>query len=406
MDLVILFFKNVLDLTSAMAVYILVGLLIAGVLKEIIPPDYISRKLGKKSFGSVLKASLLGIPLPLCSCSVVPFAVSLKKEGASKGAVQSFLISTPITGVDSILATYGTFGLAFVVYKVVTSFVMAIVAGIVQNVSDKYEPQEVENLQSKVVQKKEEVKTCACEEQKEEISSCGCTDKKEEKESTCCCSGEEKKDEDKEEGCGCSNGGSNKKGFDIAGIFHYAFGILFKDMAKSLFFGILIGALFTTFLPPELAKGLFSHTYLTYLLMIVISVPLFVCATSSIPIAVSLLLNGMSFGAAFIFLSAGPATSTVTMAVIYKTLGKKALGIYLGVIIILSLVFGYIFDNFLPHDALRAGVVKSEHAGIFTEFFAVVMLVMLVYYLVQGFLEKRFGIKPKKKKKKSGSCCG
>ncbi len=396
MDLVILFLKNVLDLTSAMAIYILLGLLIAGVLKEIIPPDYISKKLGKKSLGSVLKASLLGIPLPLCSCSVIPFAASLRKEGASKGAVQSFLISTPITGVDSILATYGTFGLAFVVYKVATSLVIAVVAGVVQNISDKYEPEEAKELEAKETQTKKmlsekEPKTCACTEKKEELNSCACTENKEKEE---------------EGGCCCSDGASAKKGFDIAEIFHYAFGVLFKDMAKSLFFGILIGALFTTFLPPELAKGLFSHTYLTYFVMIVISVPLFVCATSSIPIAVSLLLNGMSFGAAFIFLSAGPATSTVTIAVIYKTLGKKALGIYLGVIIILSLVFGYIFDNFLPHDALRAGVMKSEHAGIFTEFFAVLMIVMLIYYLVQGFLEKRFGIRFNKKKKSGGSCCG
>lgn len=111
MELAILLANNFLVLLDAMSIYILIGLLIAGFLKQIIPDDFVVKHLGKGSISSVLKATLFGIPLPVCSCSVVPLAQGLRKEGASKGAVQSFLISSPITGVDSILATFSFFGL-------------------------------------------------------------------------------------------------------------------------------------------------------------------------------------------------------------------------------------------------------------------------------------------------------
>ena len=106
MEIISKFFENFFLLASAMSFYILLGLIIAGILKQIIPSDFVSKHLGKSSLGSVVKATIFGIPLPVCSCSVIPLAKSLQKEGASRGAVQSFLISTPITGVDSIMATY------------------------------------------------------------------------------------------------------------------------------------------------------------------------------------------------------------------------------------------------------------------------------------------------------------
>ena len=137
MELAILLANNFLVLLDAMSIYILIGLLIAGFLKQIIPDDFVVKHLGKGSISSVLKATLFGIPLPVCSCSVVPLAQSLRKEGASKGAVQSFLISSPITGVDSILATFSFFGLFFTIFRVITSLIIAIIVGLIQNFIEK-----------------------------------------------------------------------------------------------------------------------------------------------------------------------------------------------------------------------------------------------------------------------------
>ena len=339
MDTLILYFENFFELLNAMAIYILLGIIFAGVLKQIIPNDFVSKHLGKGDFSSVLKASLLGIPIPLCSCSVIPFANSLKKEGASKGAVQSFLISTPITGADSIMATYGFFGFIFTLYRVISSFIIAIVAGILQNIVDNKFEKSTE---------------------KEENSSCLCS-----------CSSEHKE--------------KVKKSFSIKEVFDYALNTIFKDFAKPLLFGLLLGAAFTTFLPKEYASMLFENQFLSYGVILLISTPLYVCATASLPIAASLMLSGLSGGAAFIFLSAGPATNSVTMSVIYKSLGKSALVIYLGTIVVLSLVFAYIFDTFFPPLDIVNYINHKEETSILNIIASVVMLGLMLFYLVKRY---------------------
>ena len=343
METLILYLTNFLELLNAMAIYILVGVLFVGVLKQIIPDDFVSKHLGKGNFSSVLKASLLGIPMPLCSCSVIPFANSLKKEGASKGAVQSFLISTPITGADSIMATYGFFGWVFTLYRVVSSFIIAIIAGILQNI--------VDNKFAK--------------EQVEEKSSCGCS-------------------------CSCSSLKEEeiKKSFNILEVFDYAFNTIFKDFAKPLLFGLLLGAAFTTFLPKEYASTLFENQFLSYGLILLIAIPLYVCATASLPIAASLMLSGLSGGAAFIFLSAGPATNSVTMSVIYKSLGKSALVIYLGTIAVMSLFFAYIFDNYFPPLDIVSFMNHKEEISILNTLSSFIMIGLMLYYFVQPLLKK------------------
>jgi len=338
MEIILLYLTNFFELLNAMAIYILVGIIFAGVLKQIIPDDFVSKHLGDGNFSSVFKASLLGIPMPLCSCSVIPFANSLKKEGASKGAVQSFLISTPITGADSIMATYGFFGWVFTLYRVVSSFTIAIVAGVLQNL--------VDNKFDKT-QNKEKKETCGC--------SCSCSEEKEVK---------------------------VKKQFSIKEVFNYAFNNIFKDFAKPLLFGLLLGAIFTTFLPKEYASIVFENELLSYGLILLISIPLYVCATASLPIAASLMMAGLSGGAAFIFLSAGPATNSVTMSIIYKSLGKSALIIYLGTIAILSLLFGYIFDLYFPSLDIINFINHQEETNIVNIFASIMMLGLMVYYLI------------------------
>lgn len=357
------FLENFFELANSISIFILVGLFIAGILKELIPADFVSKKLGKKSFGSVFKAALFGIPLPLCSCSVIPFASSLKKEGASKGAVQSFLISTPITGVDSILAIYGVFGWFFTIYKVISSFIIAIVAGVLQNIFDKDEV------------KKEAPKFSAFSPIKQTSESSCCS------QTSSCCSSDTKTD--------------TKKSFSLKRAMDYGFGTLFKDIAKPLFWGLLLGALFTTFFPADLANKMFENQYLTYLAVLVISIPLYVCATASLPIAAAFILSGMSFGAAFMFLSAGPATNSVTIGVVAKSLGKKAVFIYLGTIFILSFAFGFIFDSFFESTGLNASFQIHEEEG-------------LLYSLASIFLIGHIfvtWVKELKSKNSKESCC-
>ncbi|MCW9026484.1 MAG: permease, partial [Thiovulaceae bacterium] len=139
MELILEFFNALYNLSNAMSWYILFGLIFAGILHELVPDTLVTKHLGKESISSVIKSTVFGIPLPVCSCGVIPLATSIKKSGASKGATLSFLISTPITGVDSILATYGMFGWVFTIYRVITSMFIAMIAGILTNIYDKEE---------------------------------------------------------------------------------------------------------------------------------------------------------------------------------------------------------------------------------------------------------------------------
>jgi protein translocase SecG subunit len=131
------FLEALYDLSNAMAPYILFGLVFAGILHELVPETLVTKHLGKENISSVVKSTVFGIPLPVCSCGVIPLATSIKKSGASKGATLSFLISTPITGVDSILATYGIFGWIFTLYRVFTSMIIAMIAGVLTNIFTK-----------------------------------------------------------------------------------------------------------------------------------------------------------------------------------------------------------------------------------------------------------------------------
>lgn len=350
MELAILLANNFLILLDAMAIYVLFGLLFAGILKQIIPDDFVIKHLGRGSVSSVVKATLFGIPLPVCSCSVIPLAQSLKKEGASKGAVQSFLISSPITGVDSILATFSFFGLIFTIFRVISSVIIAITVGLIQNFVDKDE---------KII--KEEVS----------ISSCGCSNS-------------------------CSSS-SVKKSFSIKKVFFYAYVTLFVDMVKPLFIGLIFGALFTTLAPKEYTSLLFENQILTYIVIMLFSMPLYVCATASLPIAAALMLEGMSAGAAFVFLTAGPATSAITMSVVYKTLGKTSLIIYLSTISVLSLFFGFLFDLFFSDINILQFNLHDEETNLISQIASFIMLFLMAYYLIKPWLFR--------KKITNTSCC-
>jgi len=357
MELAHEFANNFLKLLDAFSVYVMVGLFVAGILKQIVPDNFVSSHLGKDSTGSVVKATLFGIPLPVCSCSVIPLAQGLKKEGASKGAVQSFLISTPITGVDSILATYSLFGWVFTVFRVISSIIIAITVGLVQNIFEKKD--------TKVEVLKEE-ETASCCSTTTSSSSC------------------------------CSSSTPQKKKFSFIAVLKYGYGTLFSDMAKALLIGLILGALFITFMPQEYSKILFENQFLTYIVVMLFAMPLYTCATASLPIAAALMLQGMSGGAAFIFLTAGPATSAVTMSIVYKMLGKRALIIYISTIFVLALIFGIVYDTYFGELVLLGISHEHESSSLIESLASLSMLLLIFYHLFKDKFSKKEEVK---------SCC-
>ncbi len=360
MELITLFFTALIDLSNAMAPYILFGLLFAGILHELVPDTIVTKHLGKESIGSVIKSTVFGIPLPVCSCGVIPLATSIKKSGASKGATLSFLISTPITGVDSILATYGIFGWAFTLYRALTSMVIAIVAGVLTNLFDK-----------------EEVpKPLFSAAPASGFSMVPPVSKNAETES--CCSGSS-----------CCESGVKQK-FSLSKALKYAFITLLGDIAKPLFWGLILGAVITAAIPENLSTILVEYSWLSYLIVIAIAVPMYVCATASLPIAAALMLSGVSAGAAFVFLTAGPATNTVTIGVVKKMLGTRSLYIYLGTIIAGSVLFGLGLDVLFDINNIDPATLVHMHeeAGLIAMASSVVLWGFVAYFIVKPYVKR------------------
>ncbi len=350
MEYITAFLVALYDLSNAMAPYILFGLIFAGFLHELVPDTIVKNHLGRDSVWSVIKATLFGIPLPVCSCGVIPLATSIKKSGASSGSTLSFLISTPITGVDSILATYGMFGWAFTLYRVITSMIISIIAGILANFYGE----------------KEESKPAF-------------STKKPEEEETACTSGS----------C-CATTHKEKKTFMSVSknALKYAFGTLLSDIASPLLMGLLLGALITVAIPQNLSEILIEYSWLSYIIVIAIAVPMYVCATASLPIAAGLMLAGVSPGAAFVFLSAGPATNTVTIGVVKKMLGTRTLYIYLGTIIIGSVLFGFGLDYILSGVDVKELVHLHEDAALQAILSSVVLWLFVLYYMLKPYFSK------------------
>ncbi len=368
MEQITLFFNALVDLSNAMAPYILFGLIFAGILHELVPETLVTKHLGKENIWSVIKSTIFGIPLPVCSCGVIPLATSIKKSGASKGATLSFLISTPITGVDSIMATYGIFGWIFTIYRALTSMVIAMMAGILTNFFDKEEEKPKPAFS---------INTSTSFGLSPKVGLSSISPKS--SEGSCCSSNTS---------C-CSSAGAKKENF-IVRVYNYAFGTLLKDIAKPLFWGLILGALITIAIPSNLSEILVEYAWLSYVIVIIIAVPMYVCATASLPIAAGLMLSGVSAGAAFVFLSAGPATNTVTMGVVKKMLGTRSLYIYLGSIIVGSIFFGLGLDYLFSTSEIdpKTLVHMGEHIGFLAIISSIILWLFVGYYILKPYFLK------------------
>lgn len=341
------YFAELWFLLLEMSPWLLLGLIFAGLLKVYFPQKHIDKYLGKSTFRSALNASLLGIPMPLCSCGVIPTGISFFKNGASKGATNSFLISTPQTGVDSIFATYSMLGWPFAVLRPFVAFVTGVLGGVLTNIFIKEKPVEPVKPASPFANFKIDTTVL------------GKTD------AAC-----------KDDSCGCHEPKVEDKRHALVRAADYAFVELLQDISKWLIIGFLVAALISVVLPNDFFSAFKGLGLLEILVVLAASVPIYICATGSIPIAAVLLMKGVSPGAALVFLMAGPATNVATIAVLGKTMGRKSLIIYLSTIIGGAIIFGLLTNWLIPVDFILSKILHIHGNGEEHE--------MLPYWLMLG----------------------
>ncbi|MBU2547428.1 MAG: SO_0444 family Cu/Zn efflux transporter, partial [Proteobacteria bacterium] len=297
------------------SVYVLFGLLVAGLLRAFLNPQAVAGHLGTGRFKSVFKAALLGIPIPLCSCGVLPAAAALKKQGANNGATTAFMISTPESGVDSIAVTYALLDPIMTVARPLAAFATAAAAGLAENLfgGEKADTPAARDL------------SCPLDS---------------------CCDGLDCPPEEH------ARHHTRVEKF-VAGL-RFSIGELWSDMAAWFMTGLLLAGLITVLIPPEFMTRYLGGGLHSMLLMLAVGIPLYICATASTPIAAALILKGVSPGTALVFLLAGPATNITSLTVLLGLLGKRATAIYLAAIAVAAVVFGLLVDGIYAYFGLTA----------------------------------------------------
>ncbi len=302
-------------------VYILFGILIGGLLKVFLSPAYVAHHLGQGCYSSVFKAALFGIPLPLCSCGVLPAAAALKRQGANNGATTAFLISTPESGIDSISVSYALLDPIMTVTRPLAAFVSAIIAGCIENTFNPPRPQLAMAADL----------SCAVD---------GCCD-----------------------GVDCPPAEHARHHSLLEKIragMRYAFGELWGDLAGWFFIGLLLAGLISALVPDDLITSYLGGGFVAMLLMLAFGIPLYICATASTPIAAAMILKGVSPGAALVFMLAGPATNMATISVLVGLLGRRATVVYLTCIGVTAVVFGLTLDWVYTINGISAKAMVGQ----------------------------------------------
>ncbi|MBN1393652.1 MAG: SO_0444 family Cu/Zn efflux transporter [Pirellulales bacterium] len=322
------------SLLGQMSPYLLLGFLVAGVLSVYISPRFVERHLGGRGFWAVTKASLLGIPLPLCSCSVIPVSASLRRHGAGRAATTSFLISTPQTGVDSIAVTYAMLGVVFAVYRPVVALITGLVGGVLV-----------------MLFARRDLDANQAEEEKPECQEC-------------CCSGH----------------GEESKLFSAL---KYGLVTLPRDVGLPLLIGIVVAGVIAAIFPADQWKEHLGGGIVGIVLAMAIGVPIYVCDTASVPIAVGLIHLGASPGAALAFLIAGPATNVATITAMWKYIGGRAIVIYLLTIaasaILGGLTLDWLFATLDMEVPLPTGHEHHAGGGWISSAWAMALLAVMAY---------------------------
>ena len=338
---------EIFSLINSMSPYLLLGFFLAGIMHAFVPGRLYRRHLGNNNFKSILYATLIAIPLPLCSCGVIPTAMSLRREGASRGSVISFLIATPQTGVDSILATFSLMGLPFAIIRPIAALCTALFGGIFSNIVESGRP---------------EGKAAAYTTEEE-----------------------------------------TPQGFaaKIKSALKYSFVTMMQDIGKWLVVGLFIAGLITLYVPDELFSAFADNTLLSILIVLICAIPMYLCATGSIPIAIALMMKGLSPGAALVLLMAGPAVNVASILVIHRVMGFRSMLVYLLSIIGGAIVFALGIDYLLPREwftePLQAAA-SCEHGEGFSYIFKWICTGTMLVLLVNALARRFFG-------KKKSACC-
>ena len=330
-------FKNIIN---EMSPYILLGFLIAGILHVFVKEETLLRHLSGNGLKTVVKAAAIGIPLPLCSCGVLPTAVSLRRGGASKAATTSFLIATPQTGVDSIAATYSLLGLPFALTRPIAALVCAVFGGAAVG------------------------KFCP--------------------------------DKETESRCENSTAETDSRPFHKKMIesVRYGFSDMIDSIGKWLVIGLVVATLITVFVPDEWFVGLREFPIAAMLLVVLIAVPMYVCATGSIPIAMALMLKGLTPGVAFVLLMAGPAANFASVMILNRTQGVKATAIYVASVVITAIGFGCLIDYVLPSGWFEPRTLTQEtmcHVtfGWFESACSIFLVLLLIASAMRSFSKSK-----------------
>jgi len=374
------------------------GFLLAGFIHVLVPVDKVTRHLGKPGLGGVLKAALVGAPLPLCSCSVIPVAAAIRRQGASKGATASFLISTPETGADSFILSYAMLGPFMAIVRPIAALATAIAAGLA-----------IDRLDAEAVDAPHD---------REEVNATGAGG---------CCHANT--------GSGAASSGSPMgPGSQSPGLqnpalisvtshpglmtrtvskaieaVRYGFGTMFEDLAHWLVLGFVLAGLVSALFPPNLLERYVGSGPWSMLLMLAVGLPMYVCATASTPVAAVLIAKGLSPGAALVFLLAGPATNAATMVVVGRDLGRRSLALYLASIAVVALLFGVLTDLVLVSmPSLATSLHQHVHAapaGVAWPF--AVALAMLILNGLRMRLRTRLDRRPRVEEPRCSpsACC-
>lgn len=333
------FWISLLTVINAMSPYLLLGFLIAGVLHVFVPKRFYARFLSRDNKLSVLWAALLGVPLPLCSCGVIPTAVGLKNEGASKGAVASFLIATPQTGIDSILATFSLMGLGFAVIRPMAALITGLCGGILVN---RLVKDDIANTSAA---------QCAV---------------------------------------------NPEKGNRLWRVLRYAYFDMIQDIGLRLTIGLLIAALIGVAVPDEFFLSFGSQPLLQMLVILLVAIPMYICSTGSIPVAAALMMKGLSPGAALVMLMAGPAVNIASIIVVRKSLGNRFTLIYVLTIVVFSVLFGLLINamgigaDLATGGSMHGACCHTESAtpNLFHTICSALLVLLIINALTMKFLSK------------------
>lgn len=332
------YMHEILDLINGMSPFLLLGFFCAGLMHAFVPKTLYQKYLGGSTLRSVCNAVLLGIPVPLCSCGVIPTAMSLRRDGASRGATVAFLITTPQTGIDAVMATYSLMGWPFALIRPIAAITTAIVGGSLTNLFFRNE----KNAQQRATEEP------------------------------------------------TANAVAHKTFANrLRDAMHYAFVEMMQDIGRWLVVGLIVAGIITVAVPDAWFALVADKPLLTMLLVLALAFPMYLCATGSIPIAVALMLKGFSPGTALVMLMAGPAVNLASMLIVNKVMGRKTLLLYIASIVLGALAFGLAVDHLLPTQWFAAPIEHIHHCHEHgTDVFSTICSIVLLLLIGNAFIRR------------------